>query len=244
MFKAFNPIGGDASILQLISPTFSDPIVQWAENKDWSGRKLRPDNNVFAEKPQSQLYWNSVREPSRVIAEKINALTGGDEVRPGKIDISPEAIDLVIDTFTGGMGRFASDAISTPLKAVKGEPVETYEIPFLRKVYGKPGMASLTSDFYDNMDAVRLVDRQVKHYRDDKEKQKEIKHDYQKDFRMIHRAKITQKIIKRLNESKRRAIGRNDTEKVESINAKIQKQMKLFNKAYNKGAENHGMDNN
>ncbi len=66
--------------------------------------------------------------------------TGGDEVRPGWADISPEAIDLAIDTLTGGAGRLVADTLGARWKAGKGENVETYEVPLLRKVYGKPGM--------------------------------------------------------------------------------------------------------
>jgi len=198
IISAFNPMGGEASILQVISPTLTDPFVQWAENKDWSGRKLRPSSNIYAEKPMSQTYWSSVREPSKWFAGELNRLTGGDEIRPGKIDISPEAIDLAIDTFTGGAGKFMSNLISTPIKAVKGDDIETYEIPFLRRVYGKPGKQQLTQEYYENADTVRLVDRQIAHYKSDPAKLKEIVKEYRPEVRLISRMKATREAMKEL----------------------------------------------
>lgn len=234
--SSFNPVGGEASILQVLSPTITDPIVQWAENKDWAGRKLRPDSNVFTPKPSSQTYWNSVREPSKLIAEKLNELTGGDVVKPGAIDISPEAIDLMIDAFTGGAGKFLGNVVSTPIKAFKGEEIESFEIPILRRVYGKIGKQALTSDFYENMDAVQLVYRQLKHYKDDKKKIEEIKAESSQEIRSIRAMKATKKALRLLRKGKKLAMKIQNTQrrkkKLEAINIKIKLVMRNFNKRY------------
>jgi len=230
---AFNPVGGTNSILQFMSPTISDPLVQWAENKDWSGRKIRPGNNPFAEKPQSQLYWNSVRKPSKWITEKLNALTGGDEVRPGTIDISPEAIDLVVDTFTGGAGKFVSDIVSTPLKAAKGEDIESYEIPLLRRVYGQTGRTATMSEFYDNLEDVGIAKRQLQYHRGKPEKQAEIRTAYPGQIRMVPSYNITKKRLKRLNDRLKKF--KDDPSKkaeADRIRDKINDLMVDFNKKY------------
>ncbi len=235
---AFNPMGSESSLLQMISPTLTDPLVQWAENKDWSGRKLRPSPMPGAEKPASQTYWKSVREPSRWIAETLNELTGGDEVRPGKIDVSPEAIDLAIDTFTGGTGKFISNLISTPVKAVKGDDIETFEIPFLRRLYGKPGKQVLTQEFYENMDEIRLVNRQVNHYRNDPDKLKEIAQEHKPELRLIERMKATASALKDLRDLRQQAEKIVDPEKkkdrLDMIEDRMETVMKGFNAAYHR----------
>ncbi|OPY86054.1 MAG: hypothetical protein A4E71_01778 [Smithella sp. PtaU1.Bin162] len=240
--SAFNPMGGEASIMQVLSPTVIDPFVQWIENKDWSGRKLRPSANVFAEKPSSQTYWKSVREPSRIIAEKLNELTGGDEVRPGKIDFSPEAFDLAIDTFTGGTGKFISNLISTPVKLATGDTVETFEVPFLRKVYGKPGKQVLTQEFYKNIDEVRLVSRQINHYKDNPGKVREIVKDYPSEYRLIGRMKATQKTLEEIRKTKQLVTDKIKNEEVKerrlkALNESEEKIMMNFNKQYHRMKE-------
>jgi hypothetical protein len=237
--SSFNPVGGEASILQVLSPTLFDPLVQWAENKDWAGRKLRPDSNVFAPKPSSQTYWNSVRAPSKTIAQKLNELTGGDVIKPGKVDISPEAIDLAINTITGGAGKFVGNLISVPIKLAKGEGLESYEIPILRRVYGKIGNQALTQQYYENMDAVRLVKRQYKHYIKDKKKLKEIRKQSPAEIKMLRyleKKKISISKISReisgLRKSRIAAIKKGDKKRVDELNAKIEFGMRKFNKRY------------
>jgi hypothetical protein len=178
-----------------------------------------------------------VREPSKWIANQLNTLTGGDEIRPGKIDISPEAIDLAIDTLTGGAGKFVGNLISSPIKAAKGEDLETYEIPVLRKVYGKPGKQQLTQEYYENMDAVRLVDRQIKHYENDPEKIKEIVKDYRPEVRLIGMMKATQETMKELRDRLKVVEKMKDPEikadRKKKIEATMEKVMTNFNKKYN-----------
>jgi hypothetical protein len=239
--SAFNPVGGESSLLQMIAPTILDPYVQWTENKDWSGRKIRPDANPFSPKPDSQKYWSSVRAPSKWITDQLNTLTGGDKVRPGKIDFSPEAIDLTIDTITGGAGKFVANLISTPIKYAKGEDVESYEIPFLRRLYGKAGKQALTQQYYENMDSVRLVDRQLSHYKNDPAKVRGIVKEYNAEVRMISRMKATQKAMKDLKDQRESAEKIKDPEvrkarekKIEEVTQKI---MNGFNKYYNLAKE-------
>jgi hypothetical protein len=236
--SAFNPMGGEGSLIQTISPTVTDPIVQWAENRDWSGRKLRPESNQFAERPMSQTYWKSVREPSRWITQKLNELTGGDEVRPGKIDWSPEALDLVLDTFTGGAGKFVANLISAPIKAVQGEDLETYEIPFLRRLYGRPGKQVLTQEFYENLDDVRLVARQISHYKHSPEKIRQIVRDHRAEMRMIERAKATSRTLKTLKEQRQMTEMMKDRQKqkmrLDQLEETTQGVMRNFNTVYNK----------
>jgi hypothetical protein len=234
--SSFNPVGGEASILQVLSPSITDPIVQWAENKDWTGRKLRPDANIFSTKPSSQIYWSSVREPSRVVAEKLNELTGGDVIKPGKIDISPEAIDLAINTFTGSAGKFVANLISTPIKAIKGEDIETYEVPIFRRLYGRTGKQALSSDFYENMDAVQLVYRQLKYYQNDKKKIKEIKMESAREVSAIRAMKATKKALNVLRKAKKAVMKIQNPQrrkkKLKGINNKMQWIMKNFNSRY------------
>ncbi len=227
---AFNPIGGSNSLLQFISPTVVDPIAQWYENKDWAGRPLRPSGNPFGvDKPQSQMYWGSVRPMSRWVTDQLNQLTGGDEIRPGLIDISPEALDLIYDTVTGGAGRFVADSGSTPWKVAKGEAVESYEIPVLRKLYGRPGLGQASQDYYRNRDAVALSVAQLRHYQNDPEKVREIQAEYGDELRLRGLMKITERQLKRLRKARDAATEREQRRKVEE---QMKAVMDRFNQQY------------
>lgn len=136
--QAFNPLSS-GSLLQSVSPTALDPIVQLSENKNWFGGPIRPEQPQFgAAKRDSALYWPSVRKPSLAVTEWLNKNTGGTTVKSGVIDISPEAIDHFVDTLTGSLGKFVANLVETGASVSKGELPEADNTPFLRKFYGKP----------------------------------------------------------------------------------------------------------
>lgn len=232
--SAFNPIGSEATLLQKISPTITDPLVQWAENKDWKGTPLRPSPNPFdVQAPNSQQFWDSVRAPSRWVAEKLNELTGGDEVRPGLIDVSPEVFDLIIDTFAGGAGRFVADALSLPAKAIKGEEVETYEVPMVRRLYGAPGAGTLRQEYNEHADAVRVTELEYRHYKDigDLGKVDEIRRDHGDELALVMANKRIGNEIAKLKTQRKRleAAGRS----ADAVNERIKALMNRFNQLYN-----------
>jgi hypothetical protein len=101
---AFNPIGGSQLSTSII-PTFAKPAMEIYANKNWLGNPIKPEQMPWDLRPESQMAFQSVSIPSKIIAEKINAATGGDEMTPGGIDISPEVIDHVSQFFTGTLGK-------------------------------------------------------------------------------------------------------------------------------------------
>lgn len=238
---AFNPVGG-GTLLQTLSPTIADPFVQWAENKDFAGRPLRPSDNPFdVEKPDSQKYFNSVRPMSKWVAEKLNELTGGDKVRSGALDFSPEAFDLLIDTFGGGATRFVTDAINTPINAFNGEKIESYTVPGLRRVYGSVPERQALADMYQNLDAIRLTKEQLDAYKGDSAKTADIRREYALDVKMMAAAKVVQSQMHKLNKVIRQteAGSLSEAEKKAKVQQLEDRKIKLaqeFNRRYNLAA--------
>jgi len=161
---AFNPLGSEATLSQFLSPTVTDPIVSLGENLDWAGRPIRPAENPFesAPSPDSQKYWNSTGEIPRWITKKLNQLTGGSELRPGVIDVSPTTLEFLYEFATGGAGRFLSNAVDAPLKQLVDGEVDTYRIPFVRKVYGDIGTRATQDRFYENIEQVYYAEQEMK----------------------------------------------------------------------------------
>jgi hypothetical protein len=167
------------------------------------------------------------------LAQWLNKHTGGDEIRPGWFDISPEAIDLAVDTFTGSAGRFASDFVSLPPKLISGKEVETYEVPILRKVYGKPGASSIYSEYYKNRNDIKIVYRQLRHYKDDPKKKRAILKRRHREKKLIPAMKMAQKRISELKRMKKKLQRDNAPKtKIKRIEKRIQTAMKQFNNRY------------
>jgi hypothetical protein len=103
---AFNPLGGAQDILNFIAPTLADPVVDVMRNKDFANNDIVPERPSFGlPVPDSQKYWSNTSEIPKEIAAQINSLTGGNEVRKGFIDVSPEHLQYGFDYVTGGVGR-------------------------------------------------------------------------------------------------------------------------------------------
>jgi hypothetical protein len=77
--------------------------------------------------------FKSVSPTAKKLAEGANRLTGGDEVTPGAVDVSPETLEHVAGFLFGGLGRFAYQAEAMGERAVRGEDQPIRETPLLRR---------------------------------------------------------------------------------------------------------------
>jgi len=238
---SFNPLGSESTLLQLALPTILDPFVQWKENKNFAGIPIKPEQMPFdVPKPEYQLYFQSARKPSRWVAKMLSDLTGGDEVRPGFVDVSPEVFDLFIDTLVGGAGKFLDNTIKLPWELAKKKP-EVRKIPILKKIYGEAPDYYLRTKFYDNLSEVRYAQKSVDHYEDDKDRAASTKRKYSWEIRFINRAKRDKKKIGDLRK-KRNRIEKGDESKrikeakVDDIEKQITRIMTDFNRTYKKKA--------
>lgn len=134
----YNPLSS-GSVNQLISPTVTDPIVQIAENKNFAGSPIKPDQPMFgANRKNSSLYWDSVRPQTKAVTDWLNRITGGSEMEAGYLDISPENLDSISDNLMGSVGKFIINAVSSGSTIAKGETPSLDNIPVVRKFVAGP----------------------------------------------------------------------------------------------------------
>lgn len=145
---AFNPMGGDSSLIRTISPTLTDLPLDLYMNQNFAGYPIKPDQPQWGlPKPQSWLYWRTVSPISKFLAQKVNQLTGGSPVRPGKIDVSPEIIDYLANFFTGAMGAFVNRSLNIGMTVAKGEELPVHKTPFERIFHGVQPEFSTGQDY-------------------------------------------------------------------------------------------------
>ena len=221
---AFNPLQS-STLLQMLSPTVTDPFVQIAENKTWSGNPLMPENSPFSdvEKPDSELYWASARRPSKLMARSLNYISGGNQIRPGLMDVSPETLDLVWDTFTGSAGKFAMDTLNLPLTLTEPD-VRLRKIPIVRRLAGQKSEYADSAKFRENIAHVYLLRDEIEAY---PKRERDIKKD--KTYRLLKSAKEAESSIRKENKELKKAI----TQKAKDrIKKRIQTTQQRFNKRF------------
>jgi len=236
--NAFNPLGGDDALLQLVSPTILDPFVQVATNENFMGSPIKPEQPAFGPpKPESQLYWNSVRPVTKAIAKQLNELTGGSSIEPGAVDISPEVLDHFFDFWAGGIGRDLIDALGLPEALMKDEELPVNRIPFARQVYQEKSEHYDRQKFYDNLNKVQA------HFDHFKQLYESGRHAEAAKYRSQHAevalGKVGASVRARLNKLRqaRERMDNLDNDlyggRINHIDREMKRLMMLFNRKYN-----------
>ena len=152
-----NPLGGTESFVNFLAPTVADPFVSLYINKDYKGDPITKDSPTFASvpTPDSHSHWNTTGEIPKAIAQTLNKL-GGNELRSGLIDLSPDTIQFWFDYITGGAGRFVLRTGETLLFDVPEILTGDFEgkiiprIPLARKVVATPSEVADTGTYLEN----------------------------------------------------------------------------------------------
>ena len=164
---AFNPFSSaidddaGAALIQSITPTAVKPIVEIGMNKNWNAAPIKPEQPPFGpKKKESELYFSTVRKPSRKVTEFLSEL--------GVAEISPEIIDYTVDFVGGGLGRFMTNSGELIYDVATGEDVPEYRIPFYRQFYMKPNDRNIIPFIYEinaNREIQDFTEREEKLYK-------------------------------------------------------------------------------
>jgi hypothetical protein len=133
-------IGGSAPTgWQWVMPTAIDPFIQVLEGKDWTGKDLYLQD--FGQKQaQSHRGKSGTGNLYKMVAQGLNAITGGDKVQGGLIDVHPETLQLFSEFFLGSLMTMGDDAWQT-VEAIAGSE-EDYDVkhaPFVGGVLREVG---------------------------------------------------------------------------------------------------------
>ena len=164
---AFNPIGNAGLSMQTIAPTALDPLVALSENKDWTGKPIaRVSSNKAL--PGHTQWKDTATGFSKVVAEGINWISGGNEYVAGAFSPTPDQIDYLLAQVGGGVAREAAKVQQTITTAMSGETLPTHKIPLVGRFIGNAAsQASQGSAFYANLNKLNELETEIKGLRKD-----------------------------------------------------------------------------
>lgn len=186
-----NPIGGAESWANFVAPTVADPFIDILENEDFANKPIYKEGLPFdrTPAPASQLYWSTTSPSAVWITNNLNAITGGNEVRPGFVDWSPDVVDFWFEFATGGVGRFVQRIAELPFKvADEGLSDEVArDIPFFRKIVGSVSEREDMGSYIEGAKAVLTAGEELKRAREvgDTAWAKETIQRYSKELRLV-----------------------------------------------------------
>ena len=193
----FNPMGSAPSFGQFLAPTLLDPVVQIQENQNFAGTPIAPGQSPFgAERAAFARSGRDTYDINIKIAEVLNSLTGGDEIRPGAINLAGDHVEHVMSFLGGGVGRFVVRSLKAADSAVQGE-FDAEATPFIRSVYGARTEFVDREHFYDARDEIAYQKAAIKLAKDDK--------DHARARELQARFRYTLRVDKKLNAAGKKA---------------------------------------
>lgn len=147
--NSFNPVGAFPPI-----PTFAQPYYEIAINENYFGTPIYKENQFGQTTPDSSQFMGRmdesfVRRHYLELTRFMNDVTGGTANISGGFDMSPDKIEHLIDFHMGGAGRFVVNAVDTAADLGRLKVPGVNQIPFVRRVYGKPNPLQDMKKFYE-----------------------------------------------------------------------------------------------
>jgi hypothetical protein len=233
MADAFNPVGGNGTVAQMVSPTALDPLVAISENKDWTKKpiaKAAYDKTT----PGHKLWKDTASTPSKIIAEAINSMSGGTKHVAGTLSPTPDQIDYLFGQVTGGVGRELSKLEQSVMATARGEDLPPHKIPLVGRFYGDSGaQTSQGAAFYNNVNRINEYEAQIKGLR--KEGKGAEAAQFIRDnpeARLVMRANYAERQVQKLRKEKHDLVDQGASrERVKALEERIKGEMLRFNEA-------------
>ncbi|WP_312531277.1 LPD38 domain-containing protein [Comamonas sp.] len=159
VLNAYNPFGGSDNMMQMFTPTWADPAIALATNKDWMGKSIFKEvRDINHPTPGHARVKDATALPYRWAARGINAATGGSEWEQGAISPTPEAIQYLVEQAFGGVLREANKLGATATAAATGEELAPHQWFLVGRVYGNTtGMNGQSGTYYDNTKRINVA---------------------------------------------------------------------------------------
>ena len=231
--NSFNPIGGGASLVQMLAPTAIDPLVAIAENKDWTGKPIAKESFNKAT-PGHMLAKDTATAPAKFLSEAINFMSGGTEYTAGVLSPTPDQIDYLFGQATGGVGREASKLQQSGSAMFSGEDLPIYKVPLVGRFYGDTDTQSAQSGkFYSAINKLNVHEAEIKGLRKNGKGAEAAAYIQENpESRLFVAANFAEREVQKLRAAKRDLIAKDaPADAVKALETRINERMTRFNQA-------------
>jgi hypothetical protein len=219
-------------------PTVFKPAADLLANRNYFGSEIFNEPFVRGEAYSASPRF-STPQVYKDIAVWMNEATGGKGRVRGWGDAPPEALKYAVEQYIGGLGNLIFQSIDVGTKAATGRDVELGQIPFVRRLVGEPSKQADLGDYYDRINAIGPIERQLKDA-DPKERAALLKdHPVEADPAVMAARKVAMRRAKEINKQKR-AILESDMDwiarnkELDRLNELQRQAYRTFNTVYNR----------
>lgn len=148
-------------------PTIFKPLVELAANKNFAGAPIKPEGYSTDMLPEHMKAWERTPHGYKWVAGMLNFITGGFMTKSniGALDISPETIEHLANSYLGGIYRIFSQSVDLALSPMMGYQVEAKNIPLLNRLYGvtdDDNTRAIYNRYADHVRSAQVLKKQLK----------------------------------------------------------------------------------
>ncbi|MCZ4315177.1 hypothetical protein O4H66_17355 [Comamonadaceae bacterium G21597-S1] len=240
MISAFNPIGGglptaDAKgVAQLATPTIARPIVDTVLNQNFAGIPITRENNFPGYKKPNYLngrentpaYWTTA-------AKAMNDWTGGDTIKPGKINLSPEQLAYLVKGYAVPGIAQTADKVAGQVMSRKDAPLD--QIVGVSKFFGKIDDNERRRAAYE---VLRTDEQRLGEYKNyvkagEREKAREVLTQWgggseANGRKLLGQYTATDRLLASYRKQKKALTGDDDGDRLDAVNARIDRTLAVY----------------
>ena len=155
-------------------PTIFKPLVELAANKNFAGAPIKPEGYSTDMLPEHMKAWERTPKGYKDVAGMLNFITGGFMTKSniGALDISPETIEHLANSYLGGLYRIFSQSLDLALSPMMGYQVEAKNIPLLNRLYGvsdDDNTRAIYNRYADHVRSAQVLKKQLKGTEDERD---------------------------------------------------------------------------
>lgn len=162
-----NPSWGDVAtnIAANLSPDAAKPIVQLWQNRDFFGSPIYRESSYNERMPEYTKAYAGTADFFVKITEDLNRASGGHEFKRGFINWNPASIEHLVESYFGGLGKFAIKTSKSVGMLFDKEEVALRSIPFanvyLSEIDDRNKGRKINEIYFNYVDEMKDVEQEI-----------------------------------------------------------------------------------
>lgn len=157
------------------TPTAFKPLVEIWANEDWTGMPIQKETDYNKNMPEWTKAYKNSNKALVSMAEALSDWTGGNDYKPGAVNISPAKVEHLIEGYLGGIGTLASQLYKTVSLPFDKDMQESWEFgrnaPIFNRFFttgdGRTKEKSVTNEWFEHKEDMDIVKQQFNGFRKD-----------------------------------------------------------------------------
>ena len=242
-----SPIDPSEQGILAFVPTLFKPVVEVAANVNFAGAPIMPSGPGTDSLADHMKSWASTPQAYKDAAALINFISGGWVTKDGigMVDISPETIEHITMSYSGGIGRIFQQMITLATSPVFGHEVGVKDVPVLNRLYGTTTYQNNNALYNRYNDQVNVAKALMREAEGNPERTRELRDNFRSALSLEKKAQSATTELNKIKQAERTLRKRYPQgTKSRAFNAQmelIQKRKEQVMKRFNASAHRAGL---